>query len=85
MGSSEYNKVLDPWCQFRGVKSVPVIHWGPIDSEGLDRMRQGSSTLLDGKGKTTQPVREGIVIKPLVDETCYMDAGCSNTSATNTC
>ena len=60
------------WCTDRGVKRVSQLYVGPLGECDLDELRSGESHVLGPDGQTTQPVREGIVIKPVVEKACYM-------------
>lgn len=60
------------WCSRRGVKRVPQLYEGPMSGADLDELRSGESLVLGSDGGAAQPVREGIVIKPVVEERCYM-------------
>lgn len=47
-----------------GLERVPELYVGPFSKEVIDGLRDGDSTI------TGQKIREGIVIKPLVEKTC---------------
>ena len=55
------------WCDERGLPRVPVLYKGPYNREAIKALTLGNSVL-----EPKQKVREGIVVKPLKEERCYM-------------
>jgi RNA ligase (TIGR02306 family) len=74
---------LDPdafieFCRDRNIPQVPFIHRGPFNSDYVSTQVGGPSEIQDldlgpggGGFKSTQPIREGIVIKPAKDRMAY--------------
>ncbi len=61
------------WVGKHGIKRVPLIYTGPMQSCDLDELRSGPSAILNiFNNEPVQDVREGIVIKPAVETQCYM-------------
>ncbi len=60
------------WCRNHEIERVPQLFSGTIENADLDELRSGPSTVLDSAQRPTQDVREGIVIKPIVEEHSYM-------------
>lgn len=52
------------WCDTHGVQRVPELYVGPYKDVDLKAFSTGPSTILDDEGKTTQEIREGLVVKP---------------------
>ncbi len=53
-------------CAGYGLTPVPLLYIGPYSQATMDELRSGDSTI------GGQKVREGIVIKPLIESKCYM-------------
>lgn len=53
-------------CKGLNLETVPVLYIGPYSHELIETLRVGDSTI------GGQKVREGIVIKPLVEQTTYI-------------
>lgn len=60
------------WCRNANIKTVPLIFLGELMDADLAVLRAGPSTILGSDSKPVQAVREGIVIKPVVEERCHM-------------
>jgi len=58
------HKEFKEWCDKRGFERVPEMYVGPYNHKMIMSMRDGDSFI----GK--QKVREGIVVKPVKEETC---------------
>ncbi len=56
------------WCKEREIQKVPFIYKGKLKDIDLYKTSQGPSLILDSNGKTTQPEREGIVIRSYREE-----------------
>lgn len=54
------------FCDRKGISRVPTLYVGPYDAEFVSSLRDGTSVI------GGQPVREGVVIKPLVEKTCMI-------------
>ena len=66
-GSYLSSKAFQEWCDEREVPRVPVLFEGYLRDTGLDQLRSGPSVL----APTTQPIREGTVIKPKFETFIY--------------
>lgn len=55
------------WAKNRGLPVVPELYNGPFDKATVLALRDGNSVLAP-----TQKVREGVVVKPLVESTSYI-------------
>lgn len=53
-------------CDTLGLTRVPILYIGPYSQEKVDRLKSGDSTV------GGQKVREGIVIKPMEESSCYI-------------
>ena len=51
------------WCDWKKIPRVPVLYQGPFGEADLEALRQGPSVL----APKAQPIREGIVLKLVVD------------------
>ncbi len=61
------------WVGKHGIKRVPLIYTGKMEFCNLDNARSGPSTIRDiHTNKAVQDVREGVVIKPVVETLCFM-------------
>ncbi len=60
-------------CEELNLTRVPVLHIGPLP-EGMtyDGFSEGKSMVLDDGFMSTQPIREGIVVKPIEEEHIFM-------------
>lgn len=58
---------LEEFCNTTGLPLVPVLHKGTFDPEQAAQLTVGNSVMVP-----TQKVREGIVIKSLKEEICYL-------------
>lgn len=56
------------WCLIRGIPMVPLLYEGPKMGVNLDVLQHGPSVL----NAEAQSVREGVVIKPAVEQRCHM-------------
>jgi len=67
--SSQFVNVLefDAFCDERGFERVPELFRGPFE-EAIAK----SLTLGDSRYAPVQKIREGVVVKPMVEEHCYM-------------
>lgn len=67
--SSDYVSPDDffKFCEERGFPRVPELYRGPFGKELAKNLTLGDSVL-----EPSQKVREGIVIKPVVETTCHM-------------
>ncbi len=55
---------LHYWCIERGLQMVPVLYIGPYNETFLKNYTEGASVL-----DPTNPIREGTVVKPIVEAT----------------
>lgn len=55
------------WIKEAGLPSVAFLYQGPFSKEIITKLRDGNSVFHPG-----QNIREGIVVKPLVEETCFI-------------
>lgn len=62
---------LRSWCKDKGLESVPLLYVGSYDPKKIKSFTVGPSVLCP-----SQPVREGIVIKPLVETNTFMGRKC---------
>ena len=53
-------------CNYYAIPTVPLLYIGPYSAEIVDRLKQGDSEI------GGQKIREGIVIKPVIESTCFM-------------
>lgn len=69
MKNDEYvsTSELQAFCKERGLEMVPVLYSGPFNKEVAKKLTLGDSVL-----EPTQRVREGVVIKPVVEAKCFM-------------
>lgn len=63
---------LDPieskkFVEARELQFVPVLYTGPFDKEKILKLRDGDSVM-----SSSQKVREGVVVKPIKEETAYI-------------
>jgi RNA ligase (TIGR02306 family) len=58
---------FEDFATLLGLPTVPDLYVGPFDKVKILALRDGDSVLAP-----TQKVREGVVVKPLKEETCYM-------------
>ena len=56
------------WCRARNIPTVPLLYEGLLGDADLEELAQGPSVL----APQTQPVREGIVIKPIIERQTWM-------------
>ena len=55
------------WCRERDFEFAPVLYAGDFDLEKIRSLTIGNSVYAP-----SQKVREGVVVKPLIDTTCHM-------------
>ncbi len=61
------------WCASHVIKTVPLLVMdAPRKEVDLDGMTHGPSVVIGTGNQPVQPVREGIVIKPMIEEQGYM-------------
>lgn len=67
--SSEFVNVLefDEFCKKRGFERVPELYRGEFDEAQIKALTLGNSRYCP-----QQKVREGVVVKPMIEEHCYM-------------
>ncbi len=59
------------WCNERNIDRVPQVYVGLYGGANIDELKSGGSLiwkLVDGYFSTTQEVREGAVVKPMVED-----------------
>lgn len=55
------------FCEDRALPFVPVLYQGPFNLSKVVELTKGNSVLCP-----TQKIREGIVVKPLIEQACHM-------------
>lgn len=55
------------WAKERGLPVVPELYRGPFKKEKIIQLKDGPSIIC-----SNQKVREGIVVKPLKEQSCYI-------------
>ena len=56
------------WCDTREIPRVPVLYEGPMSGANINELKSGPSVF----APEYQPVREGVVVKPQVEQKCFM-------------
>jgi RNA ligase (TIGR02306 family) len=69
MVNGKYLNILDAknFCDARGLNFVPIIYMGTFNKEKILAMRDGDSIL-----SPEQKIREGVVVKPVEEQMCYI-------------